>query len=41
MEFLGAAAFMSLMVGHVLAVVMASSEPASDHPGAPRTRCAT
>jgi hypothetical protein len=41
MEFLEAAAFMSLMVGNVLAVVMASSESASDHQGAPRPRSAT
>jgi hypothetical protein len=32
MEFLEAAVFMSLMVGNVLAVVMASSESASDRP---------
>jgi hypothetical protein len=29
------------MVGHVLAVIMASSERAPDHPAALRTRCAT
>ena len=40
MELLEATAFMSLMVGHVLAVVMESSESASDQRGAPRTRCA-